>query len=101
MAICLVPRGDLPIAIHWTLNNKPIGQFDGVSAVNTNTRASQLTVESAQAHHRGEYKCVAKNKAGVTEFSAFLNVNGTVTICSPTLFYYNPTSYFIPVKIRL
>ncbi|XP_063932401.1 cell adhesion molecule Dscam1 isoform X11 [Zophobas morio] len=75
MAICLVPRGDLPIAIHWTLNNKPIGQFDGVSAVNTNTRASQLTVESAQAHHRGEYKCVAKNKAGVTEFSAFLNVN--------------------------
>jgi Down syndrome cell adhesion protein 1 len=40
-----------------------------------NKRASQLTIESAQDHHVGEYRCIAENKAGVTEFSAHLNVN--------------------------
>jgi hypothetical protein len=73
---CVVTKGDMPIEIHWTLNDKPFNQFDGVAVMNTNKRASQLTIESVQAHHRGEYKCIAKNDAGLAEYSAFLNVNG-------------------------
>ena len=82
MAVCFVTKGDLPITIKWIFNNKPIGQFDGITTINTNKRGNQITIDSVQDHHRGEYKCVAKNKAGVAEFSAFLNVNGTIfTFC--------------------
>ena len=77
IATCIITKGDFPLKVHWMLNNKPIGQFDGISISNTNKRVSQLTIESAEAHHSGQYKCVAENKAGVTEFSTFLNVNGT------------------------
>nr|XP_015838882.1 PREDICTED: Down syndrome cell adhesion molecule isoform X10 [Tribolium castaneum] len=75
MTICFVTKGDLPIKISWTLNSKPISEIDGITVMNTNKRASQLTIESVEAHHRGEYKCIAENKAGVSEFSTFLNVN--------------------------
>lgn len=77
MTICFVTKGDLPIKIFWTLNNRSINDMDGISVMNTNKRASQLTIESVEAHHRGEYKCIAENKAGVSEFATFLNVNGT------------------------
>lgn len=76
MATCLIPKGDLPIKIYWTLNDKRITELDGIAAINPNKRASQLTIESVQAQHRGEYKCLAENKAGIAEFSTFLNVNG-------------------------
>jgi hypothetical protein len=76
MTSCFVMKGDLPVKIHWTFDNKQINQFDGITAVNTNKRASQLTIESVQDYHRGEYKCVAENRAGVAEFATFLNVNG-------------------------
>ncbi|CAH1375628.1 unnamed protein product [Tenebrio molitor] len=71
MTNCLVMKGDLPIKIHWKIN-----EFDGITAMNTNKRASQLTIESVQDYHRGEYKCVAENRAGIAEFATFLNVNG-------------------------
>lgn len=77
MANCLVTKGDLPIKIYWRLNNKDILDFGGISAINPNKRASQLTIESVQAHHTGEYKCLAENRAGIAEFSTFLNVKGT------------------------
>lgn len=77
MTTCFVTKGDLPIEISWTLNNKSINDIDGISVVSPNKRASQITIDSVEAHHRGEYKCIAKNKAGVSEFLSFLNVNGT------------------------
>jgi Down syndrome cell adhesion protein 1 len=79
MTTCLVTKGDLPLKIHWTFDNKQITQYDGITAVNANKRASQLTIESVQDYHRGEYKCIAENKAGVAEFATFLNVNGIFT----------------------
>ncbi|XP_068899418.1 cell adhesion molecule Dscam1 isoform X14 [Tenebrio molitor] len=74
IATCAVTKGDFPIKIRWTLNNQPLSDFDSIAIMN-NKRASQLTIESAQDHHVGEYRCIAENKAGVTEFSAHLNVN--------------------------
>nr|XP_015838907.1 PREDICTED: Down syndrome cell adhesion molecule isoform X35 [Tribolium castaneum] len=75
MVNCFVTKGDLPIKIYWTLNNKRVNELDGISAVKANKRASQLTIESVQDHHRGEYKCLAENTAGISEFAAILNVN--------------------------
>lgn len=77
MATCFVAKGDLPITIRWSINDKPIDKLDGVSTMNANKRASQITIESVQNYHIGEYKCLAENKAGVAEFSTFLKVNGT------------------------
>lgn len=74
---CAVSKGDFPIKIEWWLNNKLAGTLEGIGVANTNKRVSQLTIESVQAHHTGVYKCIAENKAGKTEFSTYLNVNGT------------------------
>uniref|UniRef100_A0A6P7G315 Down syndrome cell adhesion molecule homolog n=1 Tax=Diabrotica virgifera virgifera TaxID=50390 RepID=A0A6P7G315_DIAVI len=75
---CAVSKGDFPIKIKWTLNNRTTNEYDGVVIANTNKKVSQLTIESAQAHHSGEYVCVAENNAGTAKQSAYLNVNGSI-----------------------
>lgn len=75
-ATCAIFKGDLPINITWTLNGHNVNDFEGVDAGNTKRRTSQLTIESVQAHHSGEYTCFAKNSAGTAQYSSFLNVNG-------------------------
>lgn len=74
---CIVPKGDLPVEIYWTLNANPIitGQ-DSFTIMRLNARTSALSIESLNAGHRGIYKCVTKNKAGIAELSAELKVNG-------------------------
>ncbi|XP_043064028.1 Down syndrome cell adhesion molecule-like protein Dscam2 isoform X32 [Drosophila ficusphila] len=73
---CMVPKGDLPMEIRWTLNSAPIitGEH-GFSLSRLNPRTSSLSIDSLEARHRGLYKCIASNKAGSTEYSAELHVN--------------------------
>lgn len=73
---CIISKGDVPINITWTLNGRSINVFDGIDIGNTKRRTSQLTIESAQAHHSGEYMCLAQNSAGIARYSSFLNING-------------------------
>lgn len=75
-ATCAVSKGDFPIKIKWTLNGQNINSVSGIVAANTNKKVSQLTIESALAHHSGEYACIAENNAGVAKHAAYLNVNG-------------------------
>jgi hypothetical protein len=35
-----------------------------------------LAIEAVKAHHRGNYSCFARNRAGLAQYSAFLSVNG-------------------------
>lgn len=75
---CMALKGDLPMKIGWDFNNMPITTVEnGVRVVMTSSRISQLTIEAVTAYHRGHYRCVAENKAGRTEYSAELRVNGT------------------------
>lgn len=76
MTYCLVPKGDVPIKITWFLNEIPVLNVVGVSVLN-GRRSSQLSIDSVQAHHAGEYICEAINSAGVTSYAATLNVNST------------------------
>lgn len=62
--------------ITWNLNEKKIGLVDGVTTSSANRRTSQLTIESADAHHSGEYTCVVENTVGTSKYSSYLNVNG-------------------------
>ncbi|XP_068899453.1 cell adhesion molecule Dscam1 isoform X45 [Tenebrio molitor] len=72
---CTVSKGDFPIAIVWTLSNRSIESFQGISVMRTNKRISQLSIDSVQAEHAGEYTCSAKNSAGTAHHSAILHVN--------------------------
>jgi len=74
---CMVPKGDLPMEIRWTLNSAPIitGEH-GFSLSRLNPRTSSLSIDSLEARHRGLYRCIASNKAGSAEYSAELHVNG-------------------------
>lgn len=74
---CTVGKGDFPIDIYWTLNNRTIDKYNGISVMRTNKRISQLSIDSVQEEHSGEYVCHAKNKAGIATHSAHLHVNGT------------------------
>lgn len=83
---CAISKGDFPFNFTWTLNGKPINSFDGITMVNTNKRNSQMTIEFTQAHHTGEFTCIAKNFVGEARYSAYLNVNG-IYILSPISFF--------------
>ncbi|KAJ8967482.1 hypothetical protein NQ314_002796 [Rhamnusium bicolor] len=72
---CAVVKGDLPIKILWTLNGRPVETVDGINMMKTKQRVSQLSIDDVQAHHTGEYKCIARNRAGDVTFSAYLHVN--------------------------
>lgn len=75
--MCTVHKGDLPINISWTLNNKTVDNKPGITVLRTNKRISQLSIDDVQAIHAGIYVCTAKNGAGVAHHQAQLLVQGT------------------------
>lgn len=72
---CAVTKGDTPIDISWRFNNYTIGTGDGILVTKSGQRISMLNIESVQSRHRGIYRCVAANAAGIVEHSAELKVN--------------------------
>lgn len=81
--MCTVHKGDFPIKMTWTLNGGSLELVEGISVLRTNKRISQLSIDSVDAVHAGEYVCKASNAAGVAEHSAYLRVNGKFC-CSST-----------------
>lgn len=78
---CMVSKGDLPLNIHWTLNNITLASGDyEISISRVNQRTSLLNIDSLRGEHRGVYSCIANNKAGFVEYNAELNVNGSRTL---------------------
>lgn len=73
---CSVVDGDLPLYINWFLNDQPTEDISGLTQGKIGRRISVLSIESVQADHAGQYSCRAINKAGQTESSAELKVNG-------------------------
>lgn len=74
---CVVPKGDLPLEIRWSLNSSPIvSEENGFSVMRLNKRTSSLNIGSLEALHRGNYKCIASNLAGSSEYTTELEVNG-------------------------
>lgn len=73
---CAVTKGDFPLEIYWTHNSYNITPVEGITITRMSKRISQLTIESVQHSHIGEFICTAKNKAGKATHSDYLNVNG-------------------------
>lgn len=75
---CIIVKGDLPINIKWILNNSPIVSGEnGIVVMKMSTKNSILNIASVDEDHRGIFRCVAENMAGMSEYSSELHVNGT------------------------
>ena len=75
---CVVLKGDLPLNIQWSLDNETItSEVNGFTVIQLNSRTSYLSVDLLEAKHRGVYRCIAKNAAGVAQYSSELQVNGS------------------------
>lgn len=80
-AMCSVNKGDLPIKIYWSLENGEgfrtnLSSSDTIVVAQTGNKLSVINIESVKAHHRGNYTCFARNRAGIAQHSAFLSVYG-------------------------
>jgi hypothetical protein len=81
-ATCIITKGDVPITVWWTLVDdfdrfaRNLTTNDGVVITRTSQKLSVLNIDAVKARHRGNYTCYAKNKAGISQHSAFLSVNG-------------------------
>jgi Immunoglobulin domain len=81
-ATCTVNKGDLPLEVSWIhmdtsgIEHRLVTN-DGVVITRTNQRISMLSIEAVKARHRGNYSCIAKNKAGIVQHSAYLAMNGS------------------------
>lgn len=76
---CMITKGDLPLAIQWSLNGEPLNTNEnyGITIVRMNARLSSLNIESINQRHRGVFECMATNMAGTVQHTAQLIVNGT------------------------
>lgn len=76
--ICNVLKGDDPIEIKWILNGEPVSSIShpGTNISNNGNKISFLVIASVNAHHAGEYTCIASNLAGSSSRSTVLSVNG-------------------------
>lgn len=73
---CTVSKGDYPLNITWTLNDRPISSTDGILINRASKRVSTLSIDYVMENHSGNYTCIASNKGASTTHTAFLAVNG-------------------------
>lgn len=80
--VCSITKGDLPITIWWTFlddlskEERNLSSNDGLMIMRSSLKLSVLSIDAVKARHRGNYTCFAKNKAGVSQYSTFLFING-------------------------
>ncbi|KAK2577361.1 hypothetical protein KPH14_003477 [Odynerus spinipes] len=72
---CMVPVGDTPIEITWTLQGEPLSQYMGYSVGKLGPRTSILLIEPVTPDHDGRYACVASNPSGRAVHEATLRVH--------------------------
>lgn len=73
----MIQKGDTPINIKWTLNSRPlINNEEGITILKLTPKSSVLNIASVTEYHRGLFKCIAENKAGMAFDMSELKVNG-------------------------
>lgn len=82
---CLVSEGDLPLEITWHFESDTLAELDGISITQIGKRGSLLLIEPVTDAQSGNFTCVARNKAGVVDYTASLSVYGTITCLCITI----------------
>lgn len=62
--------------ITWLFEDHDMPQISGLTIINAGKRTLLLNIDSVTATHAGTYKCIARNNAGMVEYSTELRVNG-------------------------
>jgi Immunoglobulin I-set domain len=82
-AVCTITKGDTQgLKIYWIFQGEDelypynLTTNDGIVITRNSQKMSMLGIDAVKARHRGNYTCVAQNRAGSTQHSAFLHVNG-------------------------
>ena len=81
--MCSITKGDIPIKIYWNFQGVDddsaynLTSNDGVVITKPSQKMSVLAIEAVKARHRGNYTCIASNKAGSTQHHAYLSINGS------------------------
>ena len=86
---CVVTRGDRPLSITWSLKGDKISSDPTLSTTMLGTQASILVISSVDYHHSGVYTCRAENVAGISTYSAELNVNGNSGLGTRNILFQN------------
>lgn len=73
---CIVSKGDKPLQISWAFHGGMITSDLGIITTPIGSQGSMLLISNVKHHHRGNYTCTAKNKAGVRSQTVNLKVNG-------------------------
>ena len=73
---CSVSRGDEPLKITWSLKGDVVSSEPSLTTTMIGTRTSILIINSVGYRHSGHYTCHASNKAGSSQFTTELLVNG-------------------------
>lgn len=77
---CSISEGDLPINITWLFNGESLETNEDISIAMNGRRTSSLNIDDVTHRHVGNYTCIGKNSAGISSFTAVLNVNGSLKI---------------------
>lgn len=76
---CHVIKGDTPLEISWVFQG-PDGRVQPMPQPiienKIGKKITMLEILAVTEYHRGSYSCIAKNRAGVVNQTAFLMVNG-------------------------
>jgi Immunoglobulin I-set domain len=78
---CMIVKGDTPLQITWTLNDKELVADNSLKITALSAKISVLNILALTKGHRGVYKCIAKNVAGVDVMESELKINGTRVGC--------------------
>lgn len=86
LAACAVSKGDLPLSIFWRFTEEGtnftynLTTNDGLMINRNGQKVSTLIIDVVKARHRGNYTCVVSNKGGIVQHSAYLKMNGRVSL---------------------
>jgi Immunoglobulin domain len=82
-ATCSVTKGDTQgLKIYWVFQGIEdlfpynISTNDGIVITKPSQKMSILGIEAVKARHRGNYTCIAQNRAGISQQSSYLYMNG-------------------------
>ncbi|XP_049947469.1 Down syndrome cell adhesion molecule-like protein Dscam2 [Schistocerca serialis cubense] len=74
--MCVVSKGDFPIAIQWLKDGVAINYEQGVSEKSFDEYSSTLSFNSLMMKHTGNYTCQASNAAASRNYTVEVVVNG-------------------------
>lgn len=73
---CHVSKGDRPLTISWSFHGEELSSHMGIETTKLGDRSSVLIINSAMAAHTGNYTCTATNRAGSSNYTTSIYVNG-------------------------